>query len=469
MIMRSQMGQQAEHGDRRRWAVGVDTHTDTHSAALVDGLGEVQAQIEVTADPHGYTQLLAWAGEHLPTGQRMFWAVEGTRAHGHGLTRMLQAAGQQVIEAAPPVRASRRRGGKSDQLDAIHAARTALVNDHPATPRADGPREALRLLVTTRQHYTTTRTATINVFKSLIMGATDLREQLRHLSTPAQVRAMLAPTQPDTTALEERTRWQQLHILARTITDLDTVLATNYQQLEQLVRQLCPARRAGPHRCEKIGRIPDGGGRARRRGRSRRRVPVGTGIRRTPIEEVHRSRGQPRRSPNTLGLIFWSTNATEPLRQTPPTTPAGPDEAVWAAYDRPVRVRRRRRPVRAIVVAVFLLLRGAVGLALLLPAIGTLRQAEIDRGTIDPVATIVAFVLLAICLLELACAVFVWWGKSWARNLAVAVLTLDLVIAVVSLLLAHGASSAGAAIGAGGADIVMLVRLDHDHVHDWCR
>lgn len=174
--------------DRRRWAVGVDTHTDTHSTALVDGLGDVLAQIEVTADPDGYTQLLAWVGEYLPTGQRMFWAVEGTRAHGHGLTRVLQAAGQQVIEAVPPVRGSRRRGGKSDRLDAIHAARTALVNDHPATPRADGPREALRLLVTTRQHYSTTRTATINVFKSVILGATELREQLRRLPTAAQVR-----------------------------------------------------------------------------------------------------------------------------------------------------------------------------------------------------------------------------------------------------------------------------------------
>jgi transposase len=226
--------------DRRRWAVGVDTHTDTHAAALVDGLGDVRAQIEVPADPDGYTQLLAWAGEHLPAGQRTFWAVEGTRAHGHGLTRVLQAAGQQVIEAVPPVRDSRRRGGKSDQLDAIHAARTALVNDHPATPRADGPREALRLLATTRQHYSTTRTATINVFKSVILGATELREQLRHPPTPAQIRTVRTLTEPATADLKERIRLQQLQILARTIADLDTILAANHQQLENLVRQLCP-------------------------------------------------------------------------------------------------------------------------------------------------------------------------------------------------------------------------------------
>ncbi|GAA3284127.1 IS110 family transposase [Dactylosporangium vinaceum] len=227
--------------DRRRWVVGVDTHTDTHAAALVDALGEVHAQTEVSADPDGYIRLLAWAGEHLPAGQRMFWAVEGTRAHGHGLTRVLQAAGHQVIEAVPPVRGSRRRGGKSDRLDAIHAARTALINDHPATPRADGPREALRLLVTARQHYSTTRTATINVFKSVILGATELREQLRHLLTAAQIRTVLTLPEPETADVEERIRLQQLQTLAQTVTDLNAVLAANYQQLEDLVRQLCPA------------------------------------------------------------------------------------------------------------------------------------------------------------------------------------------------------------------------------------
>lgn len=78
IVMPVEMGQPANSSpDRRRWVVGVDTHTDTHAAALVDALGEVHAQIEVSADPDGYTGLLAWAGEHLPAGQRMFWAVEG--------------------------------------------------------------------------------------------------------------------------------------------------------------------------------------------------------------------------------------------------------------------------------------------------------------------------------------------------------------------------------------------------------
>jgi transposase len=90
-------------------------------------------------------------------------------------------------------------------------------------------------------HYTTVRTATVNVFKAVILGATALRKQLRNLSTAAQVRTVLALHEPDTADLEERTRLQQLQALARSIADLDTVLATNYRQLQQLVQRLCPA------------------------------------------------------------------------------------------------------------------------------------------------------------------------------------------------------------------------------------
>src|SRR5262249_8906476 len=83
-------------------------------------------------------------------GPRLAWAVEGTRAHGLGLTRYLHARGQQVIEASRPPRASKRPGGKSDPADAAAAARGALAAGKHAQPRADGPREALRILLAAR-------------------------------------------------------------------------------------------------------------------------------------------------------------------------------------------------------------------------------------------------------------------------------------------------------------------------------
>jgi len=40
--------------------IGVDTHTDSHIACLVDHLGGQLAVVTVDADPDGYTTLLAW-------------------------------------------------------------------------------------------------------------------------------------------------------------------------------------------------------------------------------------------------------------------------------------------------------------------------------------------------------------------------------------------------------------------------
>ena len=86
--------------------IGVDTHTDTHTACLLDHLGRQVATITVPADPRGGAMLLAWARRQAP-GPRLAWAVEGTRSHGQGLVRALHASGQMVVEAGRPARASK--------------------------------------------------------------------------------------------------------------------------------------------------------------------------------------------------------------------------------------------------------------------------------------------------------------------------------------------------------------------------
>jgi transposase len=226
------------------WVVGVDTHTDTHAATLIDSVGAVVAETQVPATPAGYAQVQAWAAEHVPVGQRMFWAVEGTRSHGHGLTRHLQTAGHRVVEAVkPPTR--HRPQGKSDPLDATHAAQTALATErHPtarhAQPRADGHREALRILLVTRRHHTDTRTATINMFKSLLLGAGQLRETLRGLSTTQQVRAVQNLPEDPNTDLETQIRLHALRQAAATIADLDRNITAADKQLRTLVQQACP-------------------------------------------------------------------------------------------------------------------------------------------------------------------------------------------------------------------------------------
>lgn len=227
------------------WVIGVDTHTDSHAAALVDELGAVLAHTQVPATPAGYARLHAWALALLPAGRRVLWAIEGTRSHGHGLTRHLQAVGQRVIESPPPVGVTRRRGGKSDPIDATHAARTALAVDRHAQPRADGHREALRMLLVTRRHHTDIRTATVNLLKALLLGAGELREILRGRSTVHQVGYLRQLPDPSTDPtingdVETLVRIQTLRRHAATIAELDTALSANLKQLRTLVQQSCP-------------------------------------------------------------------------------------------------------------------------------------------------------------------------------------------------------------------------------------
>lgn len=220
--------------------IGVDTHTDTHTAAVVTTTGTVLAQVSVTADATGTRQLLAWAGDHAPDA---WWAIEGTRSHGQGLTRALTAAGHTVLQAPPPPATTRRRGGKSDTLDAVAAARTVLATplDKVTIPRADGDREALRILLTCRRHHTQHRTATVNLLKALILTAGDqLRDQLRHLPTRAQVRALLTMEPPTHADTETSVRHHQLTTLATTITAADKLLAANNRDLRTLVTRTCP-------------------------------------------------------------------------------------------------------------------------------------------------------------------------------------------------------------------------------------
>jgi transposase len=52
-----------------------------------------------------------------------------------------------VVEVGRPKRPARRSGAKSDALDAVRAARQALVEEHPLSPRCRADREALRVLL----------------------------------------------------------------------------------------------------------------------------------------------------------------------------------------------------------------------------------------------------------------------------------------------------------------------------------
>ncbi len=104
--------------------VGVDTHKDAHVGVAIDGIGGRLDKQFVPATTAGYGQLLAWARAQ---GNVVAFGVEGTGSYGVGLTRFLRRNGIKVIEVSrPPRKGERRAAGKSDTVDAEHAARQVL-------------------------------------------------------------------------------------------------------------------------------------------------------------------------------------------------------------------------------------------------------------------------------------------------------------------------------------------------------
>jgi transposase len=161
--------------------VGVDTHRDLHVAGARDQLGRRIGTTLIPTTPTGYQQLLDWA-RHL--GEITAFGIEGTGCYGAGLARYLRGKGYRVIEVNRPDRATRRRKGKSDPVDADAAARTVQAGDQTGTPKAGtGTVEMLRVLRVARQTALKARTQATNALRALLVTApAELREQLRGLS-----------------------------------------------------------------------------------------------------------------------------------------------------------------------------------------------------------------------------------------------------------------------------------------------
>jgi transposase len=160
-------------------AGGVDTHQDTHTAAVIDLVGRVLGTQQFPATATGYAALLAWMRGF---GQRLRVGVEGTGAYGAGLARLLRDEGVDVVEVDRPNRKTRRFQGKSDPIDAIAAAKTA--GERTGVPKQrDGRVEALRNLRVARRSAVDQRADAQRQIKALIVTAPDeLRAQLRGLA-----------------------------------------------------------------------------------------------------------------------------------------------------------------------------------------------------------------------------------------------------------------------------------------------
>jgi transposase len=219
--------------------IGVDTHKQTHTAAVVAAAtGQALANLTVPATPDGYRQLLELADQHH--GQRV-WAIEGTGGYGAGLTRSLAAHAEQVVELDRPKRAARRHGAKSDPLDAVRAAREVLGRDQLAQPRATGPRVALSVRLAARRSVVQAAGDAQRQLHALVIAAPDvLRERLRIRSTRQLVAACARLRVQASWDVETATTAATLRSLARRIQELTAEAADHRQAILVLVRAWRP-------------------------------------------------------------------------------------------------------------------------------------------------------------------------------------------------------------------------------------
>ena len=222
--------------------IGVDTHRDTHHAELALPTGAPVGTCSISNDSAGYAQLLAWVADHAP-GPRLVICIEGTRSYGAGLARAATAAGLTVIECEQPTRTTRRGKGKSDPIDAHLAVLSALQlhADRLPTPRADGDREALRILLCAREELTTTATGQTNRLRALLRDGEDTDRRLARARLSDAVLAGLARRrQPREASRQQAVRHGEIRRLALALREAARALKVNRAQLAAIVNDLAP-------------------------------------------------------------------------------------------------------------------------------------------------------------------------------------------------------------------------------------
>ncbi|AXO35948.1 IS110 family transposase [Micromonospora chalcea] len=220
--------------------IGVDTHKHTHTAAVLDArTGAVLDRMTVTADPDGYAQLLALAGQR--SGLRA-WAMEGTGGYGAGLHRHLAAAGELVVELDRPKRPTRRAGAKSDPIDAERAARDALARTQLAQPKTGPERAALQMRLTARRAAVEAATTAQRQLHALIITAPEtVRSRFRGQNTRAMITtAVRLRTTTISGDVEIITALTVLRDLARRIRALETEATSHERAILTIVRSWRP-------------------------------------------------------------------------------------------------------------------------------------------------------------------------------------------------------------------------------------
>jgi transposase len=220
--------------------VGVDTHKHEHLAVALDGLGGRLGELTIAANPEGYAQLVAWADAF---GTVAMFGVEGTGSYGSGLARFLRRHARKVIEVSrPPRKGERRLSGKSDAVDAEHAAREVLAGKATAVPKlADGIVESIRLVKIARDSAVNAHSqAMITLKATLVTASHELRSELEPLTDFKLVQACAALDDHGDVADPAVAMRQVLASLARRWLELHEEIKVHSRHLKKLTKTAAP-------------------------------------------------------------------------------------------------------------------------------------------------------------------------------------------------------------------------------------
>lgn len=221
--------------------VGVDTHAATHTLAVVDAVtGAELGQHTFPATAAGMNRAVQWATRRAGQVPTLF-VIEGIGSYGAGLARLVGGRGFDLVEPSQMSKAQLRGRGKSDLLDATRIARSVqgVAVSMLRRPRAEGIREALRVLVVAREEMAAENTRASNALTALMRTfdvGIDARRPLTgpQIATIARWRGRAGEPVALATARTEAIR------LASRVVAVQHELADNRTAIDGLVAQQAP-------------------------------------------------------------------------------------------------------------------------------------------------------------------------------------------------------------------------------------
>jgi len=221
---------------------GFDCHTDTHTVAVLDPVGQLLDTATFATTSVGYCEALAWLESF---GSVIAVGVESTGSYGAALTRYLTAEGITVIEINQPHPHTRFRRGKSDPIDAEAAARKVLSGQATAPAKdTSGIVEAIRQITVARDGAVKARSAALCQLGDLIVTApASLRAHLEGPKTLEGKATICTRLRPGPANPTDPTRAAKvaLRSIARRVKNLTNEIDELTAQLDELVTIAAPA------------------------------------------------------------------------------------------------------------------------------------------------------------------------------------------------------------------------------------